>query len=294
MSSTQQANTSRSFSTEAFAFVQALAKEMTDGKIRIPQFPDLAVRLRRILADENSDTARIAKVASADPAMVAQLLQIANSVAFNVSGTRITQLNSAIARIGISNVRTASLVYAMAQLRNAPSLQPIRKPLSELWQRNVKVAAMSMVIARRWTCVNPDKALLAGLMHGMGRVYILTRAVNHPALFADVECYQQIVRDWNIPIAKAVLESWDIAPDIVKAVEHHEKVDRPGAGSPDLTDVLNIANLLVSFHADPAVLDIHLHETTASKRMGLTPQTCRSVLKEAAGELASLRQALGG
>jgi HD-like signal output (HDOD) protein len=218
---------------------------------------------------------------------------VANSVALNPNGMRINELKTAIARIGFANVRTVSLAYAMDQIKNAPALLPIRKPLNELWERSVKVAAMAYVVARRWTKINADKALLAGLMHGMGRVYILTRAVKHPSLFSDAESYQQIVRDWNTSIAKAVLESWEISPDIVEAVEQYENIERETAGGADLTDVLTIANMLVSFHTDPVALELRLQETTASKRLGLTPDACQKVLQETAGELTSLRQALG-
>ncbi len=208
--------------------------------------------------------------------------------------SRITELKSAIARIGFSNVRTASLTYAMDQLKNVPALQPIRRPLNELWERSVKVAAMAFVVARRWTKINADQALLTGLMHGMGRVYILTRAIKYPALFADAGSYQQIVRDWNTPIAKAVLESWEIAPAIIDAVENYEDIDRKGSGAADLTDVLTIANLLVSFHNDPDGLELHLQQTSASAHLGITRDSCQKVLQETAGELVSLRQALGG
>jgi HD-like signal output (HDOD) protein len=294
MSAQQQGNIAGPSNKEAFAFVQQLALEMSAGKIEIPSFPDVAVRIRKVLADENCDTGQIAKVVSAEPAMAAKLLQIANSAALNPNGSRITELKSAIARIGFSNVRTASLAYAMDQIKNAPALAPIRKPLNELWERSVKVAAMSYVVARRWTKVNADQALLTGLMHGMGRVYILTRAVNHPDLFADASAYQQIVRDWNTSIAKAVLESWEIAPEIVEAVEHYEDIERTGGGVPDLTDVLTIANLLVSFHTEPTALEIHLKQTTASARLGLSPEGVKKALEETSGELVSLRQALGG
>lgn len=279
---------------EAFAFVQQLALEMSAGKIEIPSFPDVAVRIRKVLSDENCDTGQIARVVSAEPAMAARLLQMANSAALNPNGSRITELKSAIARIGFSNVRTASLTYAMDQIKNAPSLQPIRRPLNELWERSVKVAGMAFVVARRWTKINADQALLTGLMHGMGRVYILTRAVNHPALFSDAESYQQIVRDWNTPIAKAVLESWEIAPEIVYAVEHFEDIERTGSGVADLTDVLTMADLLVSFHTDMDALELHLQQTTATAHLGISRDACQKVLQETAGELASLRQALGG
>lgn len=294
MSAQHQGNIAGPSNKEAFAFVQALALEMSSGKIEIPSFPDVAVRIRKVLADENCDTNQLARVVGAEPAMAAKMLQMANSAALNPNGTKITELKSAIARIGFSNVRTASLAYAMDQLRNAPQLAPIRKPLNELWERSVKVAAMSYVVARSWTKVNADQALLAGLMHGMGRVYILTRAVKHPALFSDAAGYQQIVRDWNTAIAKAVLDSWEIAPDIVEAVEQYDNLDRAGSGAPDLTDVLTIANLLVSFHQEPEAMELHLGQTTASQRLGLTRQSCQQVLQQTADELASLRKALGG
>ncbi len=292
--SAQHGNIAGPSHKDAFSFVQSLALEMSAGKIDIPSFPDVAVRIRKVLADDNCDAAQVAKVVSAEPAMAARLLQVANSALLNPNGTRINELKTAIARIGFANVRSVSLAYAMDQIKNASALQPIRKPLNELWERSVKVAAMAFVVARRWTKVNPDKAMLAGLMHGMGRVYILTRAVKHPALFSDAESYQQIVRDWNTSIAKAVLESWEIAPDIIDAVAHYEDIERAGTGGPDLTDVLTIANLLVSFHSDAAALEMRLQETSASKRLGLTPDACQKTLQETAGELTGLRQALGG
>jgi HD-like signal output (HDOD) protein len=294
MSPQAQGNIAGPSNKEAFGFVQALALELSAGKIEIPSFPDVAVRIRKVLADENCETGQIAKVVSAEPAMAAKLLQIANSAALNPTGNKIVDLKNAIARIGFSNVRAASLAYAMDQIKNAPALAPIRRPLNELWERSVKVAAMAFVTARRWTKVNADQAMLAGLMHGMGRVYILTRAVKHPDLFADAEAYQQIVRDWNTPIAKAVLENWEISPEIVDAVASYEDIERTGTEKADLTDVLTIANLLVSFHDNPESLEIQLAATTASHRMALTPETCQKALQETAGELASLRQALGG
>jgi HD-like signal output (HDOD) protein len=294
MSADRQENIAGPSNKAAFAFIQDLALESSSGKIEIPSFPDVAVRIRKVLADDSCDTAQVAKVVSAEPAMAARLLQMANSAALNPTGNKITELKSAIARIGFSNVRTASLAYAMDQLKNVEALAPIRKPLNDLWERSVRVAAMAFVAARSWTRVNADRALLAGLMHGMGRVYILTRAVKHPELFGDAAGYQQIVRDWHTAIAKAVLESWEIAPDIVEAVEQYEQVDRPGAEAPDLTDVLSIANLLVSFQSDPAAMEMHLGQLSASKRLGLTRQSCLKVLEDTQAELKSLHQALGG
>jgi HD-like signal output (HDOD) protein len=294
MSAPHQGNIAGPSNKAAFAFVQSLALEMSAGKIEIPSFPDVAVRVRKVLADENCSAAQIARVVSAEPAMAAKLLQMANSAALNPNGNKITELKSAIARIGLSNVRSASLAYAMDQIKNAKELAPLRKPLHDLWERSVRVAAMSYVVARSWSKVNADQAMLAGLMHGMGRVYILTRAVKHPDLFNDPTTYQQIVRDWNAQVAKAVLESWEISQDIISAVEHYEVLDRAGTGEVDLTDVLTIANVLVSFQSDLPALEMRLKETSAAFRLGVNAEAIHKVLQETAGEIASLRSALGG
>jgi HD-like signal output (HDOD) protein len=270
MSAEHQGNIAGPSNQAAFAFVQSLALEMSAGKIEIPSFPDVAVRVRKVLADENCSATQIARVVSAEPAMAAKLLQMANSAALNPNGSKITD-----------------------QIKNAKELAPLRKPLHDLWERSVKVAAMSFVVARSWTKVNADQAMLAGLMHGMGRVYILTRAVKHPALFADPSAYHQIVRDWNAQVAKAVLDSWEISPDIIEAVEHYEILDRAGSGEVDLTDVLTIANVLVSFHSDLPAMEMRLKETSAAVRLGVNAEAIQKVLQETVGELSSLRSALG-
>ena len=274
---------------EAFAFVQALAQEMSAGKIEIPSFPDVAVRIRQVLADDNCNSGQVATVVGAEPGMAAKLLQMANSAALNPMGSKITELKAAIARIGFSNVRTASLAYAMEQIRKAPELASIRQPLNDLWDRSVKVAAMAHVAARRWARVSPDQALLAGLMHCVGKV-----STNFPNLFADPAAYERIVTDWHAAVAKAVLESWEISPDVVGAVEHFEQLDRDGDEDPDLTDVLTVANQLVTLQDDPDVMEAQLAEVSASRRLGLTRESCEKVFEETADELASLHAALGG
>lgn len=294
MPANRQENTARPADWDAFTFVQALAAEASAGRIEIPAFPDVAMRIRRVLADDHCDAGMVAKVVGAEPALAARLLHMANSAAFNPGSARVTELKGAIARIGFSNVRTASLAYAMEQLRNAPALEPIREPLNALWERSVKVAAMACVASRRWTRLSPDHALLAGLMHAMGRLYIMTRAASHPGLFADAAAYQQIVSKWQAPIARMVLESWDMSPDVVDAVEKFEHPEREPGAPADLTDVLAVAWLLASFPTDPEALEAQLAATSASRRLGLTAESVQKVLQESAAELASLHAALSG
>src|SRR5215475_16108598 len=136
--------------TEAFAFVQALASELSRGKVDLPSFPDIALRVRKVLADENVTQEQVARVVGSEPALAARLMQIANSAALNFTGKAITELRTAINRMGHNMVRSAAIAFAMSQLKKVDSLKGLEKPLDELWKNSAAVAAMSYAVAKRY------------------------------------------------------------------------------------------------------------------------------------------------
>jgi HD-like signal output (HDOD) protein len=278
---------------EAFAFVQALASELSRGKVDLPSFPDIALRVRKVLADEEVSQEQVMRVVGSEPALAARLMQIANSAALNFTGKPITELRTAINRMGHNMVRSASIAFAMSQLKKVDSLKGLEKPLDELWKSSAAVAAMSHAVAKRYSRVNPDTGMLAGLVHGIGKLYILTRSSQHPALFADQTTYNQIVRDWHSPVAKALLENWDMAEEIVSAVSDYEDMERAHGGPVDLTDVLTVGNLLAAFKEHPESLEINMHDVAACKRMNIDRASYEKLIDESEHEIDALRQALG-
>jgi HD-like signal output (HDOD) protein len=282
---------SSSANSVEFAFVTALAKEMSAGKIELPGFPDIAMRVRRVLQDEDVSVEKLVRVIGAEPSLSARLLQIANSAAINRGGNRVTDLRAAVTRVGFTLVRSSSIALAMSQLSKSQSLQAVKEPLRQLWQRSAHVAAMASVVARRLTNVNADAAALAGMVHGIGKLYILVRAVDFPGLTTDPAGYNRIEQLWH---AKAVLESWELADEVVAAVHQHEDLEYSHEGEADLTDVLVIANLLISFRQDPQAIEVNLQGVSAAKRLNLDIESYKRLLEESAAEIEALRAALGG
>lgn len=277
---------------ESFAFVQALANELSEGKVELAGFPDIAARVQHILADDEVDTDRVVRIIGSEPILAAQLLQVSNSVAFNPVGKPVTELRTAVARLGLNVVRTTTIAFAVRQMRSAAVLKPIQKQLEALWQRNVLIASLCYVLARRLSRVNPDTALLTGLLHGIGRLYIMTRAVQYPALFANLASYQAIERDWHASVASALLENWEVAADIVTAVRESEDLAREGRGPVNLTDILVAANLIVNHDGDPVLLGVRLQSVPAVARLQLDAEACETMRRESAAEITALREAL--
>lgn len=279
-------------SNVAFDFIRSLAEELSGGHVDLPSFPEIAMQVRRILSDPNTRVEQIVRVVGSEPALAARLLRIANSAAINRSGKNVTDLRTAIARIGHNTVRSASISFSMNQIRKANKLASLAPHLNDLWERSTYVAAYAFVLARTCTRVNPDEAMLTGMMHGIGKLYILTRAIDHPELFASEDILKDIIDDWYPSIGKAILENWKFSETMARAVGQ-EDFSRTELESPDLTDVVGVAILMVGYGTDIAGLEQALQEQPAAKRLGMNQSKTLAVMQDSAAEVTALSQALG-
>ena len=279
---------------DAFEFVRELAAELSEGAIELPSFPEVAARVQKVLSENDSDSARVVRVLGAEPVLATRVLSMANAAALNPGTKPVSDLRTAVTRLGFDSLRSACIGFAMAQIQRAKAFKGIERHLSALWQQSVLVAALCFVVARRTDKVSADTAMLAGLVHGVGKLYILTHSMKHPALFGDQDTYQRIVREWHGNIAKALLENWYMAEEIVYAVHSYEDTSRDLRGTAAvLADVLEVANMLSACQEAPDNVPALLVGRKAVARLGLNDEICQSLLVESGEELAALRDALG-
>ena len=99
----------------AFTFVQALAAELSGGKVELPGFPHIVMRVQKVLADDTADSTRIVRVIGSEPVLATQLVRMANSAALNPGGAKVTDLRAAVSRVGIDTVRSATIAFAIQQ-----------------------------------------------------------------------------------------------------------------------------------------------------------------------------------
>jgi HD-like signal output (HDOD) protein len=280
-------------SQDAFAFIRSLASELSTGKVDLPSFPEIAVRVRRILSDPKSSVDQVVRVVGSEPALTARLLRIANSASLNRSGKPVNDLRTAINRIGHNMVRSASISFAMAQIRKSNKLSGLEDQLKQLWRESTSVAALSFVLARNCTRVNPDEALLVGMMHGIGKLYVLTRAVSHPELFTSGGMIEQIVGEWHASIGKAILENWEFPESMAQAVGEQEELGRQEPEQANLSDVLAVAILMSRYSpSEPDVVQA-LEGLPSTERLGLREARIVTVMRESALEVKALGAALG-
>lgn len=279
--------------TEKFSLVQQLAKDLSKGNLELTSFPDIALRIRKALNDDMCTTEQIVQLLGAEPVLAAKILAISNSAALRPSTDPITDLPMAVNRIGRSMVRNAAMSFAIAQTEKGYDLKEAKICLDNLWDECAHVAALCYVLAKKYTSLNPDEALLIGLMHGVGKLYILGRAEEHPELFGDEQELFGIMEDWHAGIGSAIIESWGFAEYVSAAVASYKDLDRDHGENAEYTDILTIAYLLSQFVRSDSDMEVQLDNIPASKHLHLTTADIMPTLQASDEQIRSLRRALG-
>lgn len=269
---------------------QVLTAELAGDALDLPSFPEVAMRVRKALANPDIGLDDVVRMVSAEPSLAVRLLQLANSAALNPSGQRITTLRVAIARIGFNLARSATIAFAMSQMRRADAWRGLETRFRELWEQSATLAAVSHAVAKRARGVNADQALFAGMLHAVGRLFVLTRVSRHPVLL-NSQAYHDLEHHWQARVTRALLTRWDVGADIIAAASDFASATEPRTGPADLRDVLFAARCIVD-RPPGAMPEPHLFLSAPFQRLSFDPAACDEILHASATEVASLRAAL--
>ena len=182
--------------------------------------------------------------------IAAKLLHLANSVYYNPSGAAVRGLPEAVTRLGVSLVRTTALAVAMNQLMRSREMVVYSDLMRDLWQHSIKTAVAARILARAHTRLNPDEAMLAGLVHDLGAFYMLYRAMQYAELRARPESMRYLIVQWHESIGVTLLNALGLPTEIVDATIDHDQPRPVPTTLRTLADVVYVANLLTSQNFD--------------------------------------------
>ena len=161
---------------DKFRFVSLLALELENADIELPSLPDVVMKIRNMLDNDNADFDKISKAISIDPVLVSRLFVYANSAFYNRANVKIDSLDGAIARLGVEVVRNTAMSLAMKQLYNSDKHNGASKHLRAVWARGMKLSSMAFAVSSLAPQLNNETSFLCGLIHEVGKLYILTKA----------------------------------------------------------------------------------------------------------------------
>ena len=148
-------------------------KAFRKDELRVPSLPDIALRLRSALQKE-VNFSDVVKIINLDPVISSKLIQVVNSPIYRTLHS-ITNIHDAIYRLGLKttqNLVTTISLYNLFQSKN----KRLNDYIHQIWKQSIHVASLSSTLASCSYKINPDEALLAGLIHNIGALPIITFA----------------------------------------------------------------------------------------------------------------------
>ncbi len=269
---------------EAFASVKV-------GELNFPTSLDASRRVLRAVENPDIGLATLAKIVVSEPLLSAKVIRLANSVALNPSNQVIRDVRLAVVRVGMDPIKSLAMVLIMNQLRQSQRHSGTRNLASRLWERSVNVAALAYVIAKKMSVLNPDEAMFAGIVHDLGRFYLLSQAVDYPELLENPEALAETVNDLADRATRLVLGELNLPASVAEAVLGSRKYGKTMPPS-TLSDVLFIARTL-SPRIDPFnELDPRVVPVDAATAIGLDQSTVEEVIAASGDEIYSIVVAL--
>ncbi len=269
-------------------FVNELIQDLESGQLQLPTLPEVALRVRDVVDDENATAGEIANIIAQDAALSARLIHVANSPLYR--GRReIDRLSMVIARLGNKLVRNLVTSQVMKQMFQATN-DTIDQRLRDIWEHSVQVAAIARALAGQQPGISPDQAMLAGLIHDIGTLPILYRAEERAELLETPGLLDHLINRLHARIGGAILKQWSFPEMLVAVAAEHEDLDRTHDGPADLVDVVQAANLQSHIDKDHRLSQTDWTQVSSFHRLGLDVDVHEIELTDVAEEIDEVQK----
>ncbi|WP_446808816.1 HDOD domain-containing protein [Methylomonas sp. 2BW1-5-20] len=189
-------------------FFDSFCDAFRADNLHVPSLPDVALRLRSALQKDIS-IADAVKILNLDPVISSKLIQVANSPIYR-GNNPITSSHDAVNRLGFKTTQNLVTSISLHQLFRSRNRQ-LNNIIQNLWRQSIQIASLSHTLAGLTRKVNADEALLAGLIHNIGALPIVTFAegidisrYTEQELNTSIDCLHgllgsHILKKWHFP-----------------------------------------------------------------------------------------------
>ncbi len=271
-----------------------LYRAIQSDSLVLPSLPDMARKVGIAVRQPEIDARRLARIIQADPVISAKLIKTANSALYNGRGT-IDSLAPAIVKLGLQTTQSLVITFALRELYRTKSAL-LSAHMTKLMNKSIKVAALAHVLCR--CCgvgLDPEEALLAGLVHNIGGVAILDYVRRFPDVLTDQRQLSGTMQALMGESSSLILKKWDFADKFVEAAQHASDWTYHHDGKPRLVDIVLIAHMHSLIGSRELAGKPRMDELPAYRNLeldGLTPHASLRLLDEARQDVAETQRLL--
>lgn len=216
---------------------------------KLPSLPQVLLELMSLCDRDDVGMAEIASTVSKDAGVASRVVNTANSPYYR-PGRVLETINQCLAVLGTSTVRRLALNQSVAELFGRFQ-KTNQYDLRYFWFHGLSVAVTARKLAQHLGYPNAEEAYLAGLLHDVGQLALLSTAADrYLPMFKNFKGEHELMRQeqaafgvTHAEVGAWLAERWNLHSLFVDSIlYHHESIGRVREAH-RLVQIVMLANL---------------------------------------------------
>jgi HD-like signal output (HDOD) protein len=222
---------------------QSLLQAFMHKKLDLPALPEAALKIRQAINTPGVGSSEIIQIVQTDPVLSARLVKVANSPLYG-TWREIKTVRDAVRRLGLETTKHLSFSLSVKKLFSART-SIIKDFIHNIYLESTAIASIAFVITQQLAPhLDPEQALLSGLIQNLGLIPILKYIDGHPSMMQTTEQLGKSIENLYVPVSTLILNEWNFDPEFLQIVEQAKNWTRDTGEKADYCDVVIAARLI--------------------------------------------------
>lgn len=221
-------------------FFLNFAQMYRENKLALPSLPTVALKLKQAM-QEDIDVDKATRIIQLDPPLATKLIQITNSALY-APVKPIANCHDAVTRLGLNATRTLVMGISLKQIFHSKD-PTLLTTMQTVWRNSIYLSSLCFVLAEETGIINPEDALLAGLISDIGTLPLLHFAEQNPEQFSNLSELEQAAQFLRAPVGCLMLHTLGFSEQLTQIPAHAEDWYFDSGEQLNLIDIVILAKL---------------------------------------------------
>jgi len=272
-----------------------IERDAESNKLELPSLPDIVIMIRKAACHPETGISEVARIIQGDPILTTRFLKITNSPLYR-STLPFANVDQVIQSLGLDTTQNIIISLILHKIFNVLSIH-LHSRIQNLWLHSCRVATISQLMASGSVGLQPDRAMLAGLLHDIGVLPILLYADKFCRDENDVGKLDEIITQLRGSLGQKIIQHWQFDDDINIIPVEIDDMQRNHDGEADYCDLVQVAHVhSLSGMSDrqliPPLSRMPAFNKLAIAKMG--PRAGYELIEQARGDINATIRILNG
>ncbi len=252
-------------------FLDHVQSELNANRLVLPTLPDIAIKVKNAVTNGDISAKELAEMIVTDAALSTQIIRVANSPMYR-GESEINNMQMAVSRLGNNTIRTLVTSLVMKQMFR-PSSKLLEGLFRKTWEQSANVSAISRALCAFVPHLNSDEAMLAGLIHQIGKLPILMLVENIPEFRDSPTRMDKLLEKAHPAVGKLIMDSWDFPENLKPVASEYVNFQYDSGPKGDYVDIVQVAFLQSIAGTDHPACRVDCSTVPSFAKLGFSTDT---------------------